>query len=395
MPASFRLTTRAALCLLLASLPAACGGQKAAAPARVVSYSPPATILPLPSDTPAPTATPRPTLAAQPGSTVPPGARSQLPKDTSAPVVQIARIEPRASEPGLLADLTPDFAVNADGFGHFQALGGPSDNDWYQTRLTPEQVQRFVSLLVDEIGVLRLAKQREADTAYNLGKDAAGNPLGPAALGVIYVRTADQEGRLVLTEADLSNPANPSIQRLVALLVALENWKNAVRAPVDPGVAQIVGDNLGWWNDLRQPWSPTTLVALGTHAPADAPRVPVADWPLKASPKDLFEGAAGSEPDFALFTGNDVGVLLSAQREAGLDPNYPMWRDPTDQQQYVIGLRVNPPGGNHVWVPTVSGGGTAATSATPGGPATAVSGSAASRPRTPTPSASATATATP
>lgn len=393
MPAPFRLPARAALFLLLASLPAACGGgQKAAEPGRIISYSPPATILPLPTDTPAPTATPRPTLAAPPGSTMPAGSRSRLPKDASAPVVQIARVEPRASSPGTLADLMPDFALSADGLGVFQALGGPSDNDWYQTRLSAEQVQRFVSLLVDEIGVLRLAAERESDATYNLSTDAAGNPLGPKALGVIYVRTADQEGRLVLTDTDLANTTNPSIQRLVALLLALDNWKAAVRMPVDPAVAQIVGDNLGWWNDIRQPWTPELVVALGTRAPEGATNAPVANWPLKASLKELFQAEAGGEPDFALFTGNDVATLLNAQRAAGLDPQNPLWRDPSDRQLYIVGLRVNPPGGNHIWVPTMSGGSGAAAVATPGGPATAVSGSAASRPRTATPAGTATAT---
>jgi hypothetical protein len=165
---------------------------------------------------------------------------------------------------------------------------------------------------------------------------------------------------------------------------------------IDPALAQIVAANLGFWNDIRAPWSPDQVIALGTLAPDPAPRVAVATWPLAKSPRELFTAAAGAQPDFAVFGGADAQALLDAQKAAGLDPSFPLWRDPADNQRYLIGLRMNPTGGNHIWVPYRLGAAAAGTVGTPGTPGTptAVPGSALGRP-SPTPAATAAASATP
>jgi hypothetical protein len=380
----------------LAVLLAACGGNKKVEEqrARRAAAIVPPTIVPLPSDTPAPTDTPEavaPVVTASASGAMTTTGQAQLPRDKAAPIVQIARIEPRASEPGLLAEMAPEFSLNADGVAVFQALQGPSKTNWYQTAITTEQAQKFLSLLVDEIGVLRLAEGRGVKDAVDLSRDAAGNPRGPEALGVVYVRTADKEGRLVLTAADLAS-TDPGIQRLTALLIALENWKSGVSRTIPPEVVPLVTQNLGWWSDLRQEWTPQTVVAWGTKAGSPVPRAAVAKWPLKVDPGTLFQAAAGESPDFAVFGGEDAAALLQAQIDAGLDPEYPLWRFPGSDQVYVIGLRANPPGGNHEWVPYRFAAAPAAATAasTTGGPATAVPGSASGRP-----TAVATATAKP
>jgi hypothetical protein len=316
-----------------------------------------------------------------PGETVTATRRTRPPADKTVPVVQIGRIDPRSSEPGLLAELAPEFSLDGGGRAVFQTAGGPSETGWYQSAMTAEQAQSFLGRLVDDIGVLRLAEQWGTQEAVDLGRDDAGNPRGPAALGVIYVHTADGEGRLVLTPDVLASP-EPALQRLTALLIALENWKSAVRQPIPPEVVPLVAENLGFWTDVQAPWTPDKVVAWGTEASPPLPRVPVAAWPLDVDPGTLFPGQEGEPADYAVLSAEDAAALLAAQAAAGLDPDYPLWRAAGSQKTYLIGLRVTPDGGNHIWAPYRFGAAAAPTPATEGGTAAAntpVPGSAGGR----------------
>lgn len=378
--------------LLLAALVlsvAACGGDEEEARAIATrAYSPPATILPLPSDTPGPTDTPSPparaTLAAQDNvreagdgseSGAPAASTIRLPADAEQPVVQIARVEPHETHAGLLADLAPDFALQAGGGGVFREFGGENATDWYQTALNADQVAAFVGLLLDDLGVLEMAEKRASLPVYDMERSAGGAPNVPAALGVIYVRDESREGRLVLTQEELAAPADAQIQRLVSTLVALGVWQTGVRRTFSPGEAQILSQDLGWWSDLRQPWTPAQIVAFGAPYPIPAAGgiPPQAAWPLEVPLAELFRGsAAGGKPGMRVFTGQDAQTLLAVQAAAGLNRSTPLWYDAGDPARslYVVALRVNPPGGNHITAPVRFGeppppAATAAPAATP------------------------------
>jgi hypothetical protein len=275
-----------------------------------------------------------------------------LPADPKAVIVQLARIEPSPWEPQLLAEMRPHFSLQADGYGVFWSVVAGSDSGWYQTIITPTDGLNFLKLLMDDIDVLDLAA-RHSVTEANYAANLDGSPGGTGVLGVVYVRSAGREGRLVIPEKQMENPpAGPDHDRLLhlhAVVMALEIWKEGLVHDFTPEEKLGVGSALGWWSDVRLPYSPQSGVAFGTQArsrlPADAE---VADWPLVApSLADAFDAQYGDRPSELLLNGDDLNTLLAADRSRRTSFWGPLWRQAQDPATYLIGLRAGVPGSNH------------------------------------------------
>jgi len=324
---------------------ASCAGEKPT-PIPAMPAKPAATLVPLPTSTRRPTATPAAT------SETPSVRRAEtlLPLEPDAPIVQIARIGHSPWEPAILAQMSPHFSLQAKGFAVFQAGGGESREGWYQTALSSDQALGFVRLLVDEIGVLELARRRPAPTPA-FATDREGRPVGAKAYGVLYVRTAEEEGRLVLTQEEIEAPTGADaarIDRLRDLLLALELWKSGVWRPFTPEQAGAIAAHLGWWTDLRAPYSPESAVAFGSLARARVPReAPVAIWPLEASLAETFDVPYGQTPaEVVLSEPENVVAVLTAAHDPPPAHWGPHWRDADGQTRHLVGIRPAVPGSN-------------------------------------------------
>ncbi|MFN2115913.1 MAG: hypothetical protein ACK2T6_09360 [Anaerolineae bacterium] len=368
--------TKPAVFALLIAVPlavVACRSEPTAPPMSsqiqpVVTAAPLATSTPRPTTEAEATEAARATLAAAPtveGETpAQEGGPAALPADPDAVVVQLARIEPSAWEPEILEEMGPHFSVQAGGFAVFSHVAGESDTGWYQSVITGTGTADLLALLMDEIDVLGIAARRgEPEARYRMGVD--GEPEETGVLGVIYVRSADREGRLVIPEEDMESPApdDPDAARLTRLhrlVKAVEVWKNGVARDFTPDEKAVLADSLGFWSDLQEPYTPQSAEAYGTasrsRVPSDAP---VALWPLQnedGTPRpigELVKAGYGETPSQFTLEERDLAPTLNAAHERDVMTvleGYsgfwgPIWRESGSPDKYLIGLRVGVPGG--------------------------------------------------
>jgi hypothetical protein len=342
-------------CVLVLTAVAVTGCAVGREPTPTVMPPPPvATAVPLPTNTPEPTSTAAPTATAGPAAV------SELPADPDAVVVQFARIEHRPWEPDILAQMTPNFSLQSDGYLVYQYPGGPSRDGWYQTVITPTNVAAFVRKLADDIGVLDIADRR-GEPAVRFGTAADGSPADTEALGVIYVQTADRSGRLVIDVDDLEHPTGPDAERIGQLLLlinALQLWRRGTDSEFSPEQRAAIAGILGWWADPRQPYTPTSGVAFGTRARRNLPADAVTSlWPLADSPAGTFDADFGQPPVELKLTGQDFANVFQADRQRPASPWGALWtwRDPAnaappDPIPFLIGVRPGVPGANNTVV---------------------------------------------
>jgi hypothetical protein len=257
--------------------------------------------------------------------------------------------------------MVPHFSLQANGRGFFTADGGPSEDGWYQTAIVPADAERFLQRLVDGVGILDLAAERGEDAvSFETPPDGAA-PTCPgsdqiAATGVIYVKTAEREGRLVFSQCDLVNPSGPDAAQLLELqqvLNLIQLWKQGVYREFDSQSITATRSLLGWWSDIQAPYTPDSVVAYGTRArggiPADAR---TATWPLDIPLVEAFDADYGASPVERRYEAPDsVGLIREARSALGstFGPRFwgPLWQDGTGAS-YFVGLRPSIPGGNHV-----------------------------------------------
>ncbi len=325
----------------------ACGGEETPTPIPAALRPKPATAAPLPSDTPPPTDTPVPTDTPNPATLE--ARQAQLPAGDEV-VVQFARIENVPWEPEILGQMTPNFSLQANGYAVYRFDGGSSADGWYQTIITPTLVQGFVQKLADEVKVIDMAKQAPAPEV-RFETNADGSPAGTKAYGVIYVKTAAAEGRLIVTQEEIENPRGPNAARLKTLhemIQALEFWRRTTEQAVAPEVKQFVAAQLGWWVDPRVPYTPSTALAFGTRArswlPAD---VPMIAWPLASDPADAFAADFGTTPAELTVPAEDVPAFIRLVRAQPHGYWGPLWRT-ADGQRFLVGVRPAIPGANNV-----------------------------------------------
>jgi hypothetical protein len=276
----------------------------------------------------------------------------RLPADPEAVVVQVGRVHHSPWEPAILAQMRPDFSLQSSGYGVFTQEGGPSVDGWYQTALSPVDTLNFVKLLVDDVGILDLA-QRRGEPKLNFTTKVDGSPGDTTGVVVVYVKTAGQEARLVIPEAELANPTGPDavkIEKLGSVLTALELWQSGVGRTYTPEEAAAIARNLGWWTDTRQPYSPDIAVAFGTNdlvtAPADAP---AAAWPLETTRLgEAFDVPFGKTPSELALKDADAVAVVRADGSRPASFWGPLWTNKPDSRDYLVGVRVAPPGSNHM-----------------------------------------------
>lgn len=341
---------RVALAILasLAASLAACGDDE---PPPVPTSRPPASVEP--ATAPPPTSEATATTEVTSTSSGP----SDLPADPDVPVIQLARIDHSPWEPALLAQMTPHFSMQANGrifFSH----PGPDRSGWYQASISPEAARQFVRVFADEIDILDLAQRHnEEPVLFAVGPDGA--PTGCRATGVIFVRTAAREGRLVMSECDINAPTGPDkarIDRLKEVVNMVQLWKDGVNGPIEPERQAAITAFLGWWTDLRVPYSPESSVAFITKAPSAVPgasaEAPRAAWPLDQSITDTLRANFGDRPGELLLGTAETDALLDAARTAfgttyGRRDWGPLFVDGDDHLQ-LIGIRPAVPGANEV-----------------------------------------------
>jgi len=301
------------------------------------------TSTPKPSDTPEPTSTPNPATAA---------ALTNLPAGGDEVVVQFGRIENAPWEPEILADMTPNFSLQAKGYIVYRFEGGSSADGWYQTVLTPTLVTDFVRRLVDDVKVIEMARKIPApEVTFATNPD--GTRAGTTAYGVIYVKTADEKARLIVTQEQIENPKGPyakNLKTLHEIIRALEFWRaNSEGTPSDTQKAA-VRLTLGWWIDPRAPYTPAEALAFGTRARTWVPPdVPVATWPLDTDLAATFsEAPFGASPVELKLTLEDTAAVLRAGRQQPRTYWGPLWQPARNGGRYLIGVRPAIPGANNV-----------------------------------------------
>jgi len=294
------------------------------------------------------------TLAAAPvpaeAITISRPADTLLPPDPNAVILQFTRIEPSPWQPEILGQMQPHFSLQASGLGVFTSPFGDSHSGWYQTVITPTYGLAMVKLLLDDIDIVDLAARHGiAEAEYVTNPD--GSPARTQVLGVIYAHALGKEGRLVIPEQLMEEPPpgpdHDRLARLHALVLALEVWKQGLVHDFSPDIKMAVGSVLGWWSDVRMPYSPTSAVAYGTRARARVPSdAPVADWPLDApSLAAAFDADYGDDPKELLLRGDQLSLVLTAARQRPRSFWGPLWRQGAPDR-YLVGLRVAVPGSN-------------------------------------------------
>jgi len=374
---------RAASLLLAASLATtACGGgggddDRDAAPPQPVLE----TLAPMPTPSPGPTRTATPGAPPDEGGDEgEAGGPAALPADPDAVIVQLARIEHSAWEPAIKGQMAPHFSLQARGFAVFQSPYGESLDGWYQSVMTPAEAEAFLRVLIDDVGVLELAASRP-EAPLDFGFDAEGELEGCDAYGVVFVRSAQRSGRLVVSECELESPEGADAERLRKLFEVvnlLEAWKNivdhaALAPPTEEAnrrpsadVSAIPASDLpaafrallGFYSPIRQPYSPDSVVAFGTRArssiPADALR---ATWPITPPLATAFDADYGADPvELRLTPPDSTAVLreeLAFHRVRPASFWGPLWIDAaggasSDGTLYSVGVRPSVPGSNEV-----------------------------------------------
>lgn len=332
------------LAALLAVAAVGCGD----APPPLPTPLPPATVVPSTSAPPTAEATATAVVTASLGP-------SELPADGQLPVVQLARIDHSPWEPALLAQMTPHFSLQANGLIVF-SHPGPDRSGWYQSSIAPEDVRRFVRVLVDEIDVLGLAERHDAGpVTFAVGADGAAK--GCKATGIIFVRTAAREGRLVMSECDINapppGPDAAHIVRLKEIVNMVQLWKEGVNQTLPPEVATAITSLLGWWTDTRVPYSPASAVAFVSAPPPGVPAAaPRAAWPLEQPVTDTLRTDFGERPGELLLGIEETDALIAAARAAFGTPYGPRAWGPLfanpDGEAMLVGIRPAVPGGNEV-----------------------------------------------
>lgn len=343
----------AVLALTLTMLPAACGGDDAPPPP---TPRPPSTVVPPSAPPPTPEAAATEAVTATTAATTT-FAPAQLPADGETPVLQLARIDHTPWEPALLAQMTPHFSLQANGrivFSH----PGPDATGWYQSIIPPEAVRNFVRIFADEIDVFDLATRHNAEPVlFAVGRDGA--PLGCRATGVIFVRTAAREGRLVMSECDINAPKGPDkarIDRLKEIVNMVQLWKEGVNGPIDADRQAAITTFLGWWTDTRVPYTPESSVAFISRAPRSVPADPVAapraEWPLDQAITSTLRADYGARPGELLLGAAETEVLLTTARARFGTPYGPRAWGPLftdgDGNDNLVGIRPAVPGANEV-----------------------------------------------
>lgn len=345
-PAGHRVAAPAAL-LLAGLLLGACGSD---APTPIPrDYLPqPATAEALPTATSRPTHTPEPTATPDPTDLA--AESAQLPAGDE-PVVQFARIENLPWEPEILAQMSPNFSMQANGYTVYRHDGGSSADGWYQTVVTPTLVLDYVQRLVDEVKVLEMAEALpEPELRFETALD--GSPVGPEAYGIIYVKTADGEGRLILTQDQIENPSGPyadNLKRLGDMIRALEFWRANTEGFPSPEQRMAVEATQGWWVDRREPYSPSGALAFGTRGRGwNPPEATEASWPLAVPLGEAFDAAFGEPPVEAVIAAEDTPAVLRSAKAR--PPSFwgPIWRAPSGGEPYLVGIRPAIPGSNEV-----------------------------------------------
>lgn len=357
--------------VLLAAL-AACGGDESEDEARgAPPLPPPSTLVALPSATPdeeaSATAASRAASEAEAeereASGLDPSAGpATLPAAGEAPVLQLARIEHSAWEPEILAQMTPHLSLQANGFLVFSSPYGGSEDGWYQTVITPQETEALLRIFMDEIGVLELAESRgEPPIVFETAAD--GEPEGCEAYGVIYVRSAEREGRLLISECEVEDAEGPEADRLRKLLETvnlLERWKNVAdheRLTEDQQTA--FRSLLGFYSAVRQPYTPDSAVAYGVAAREDTPEDALsAVWPLEIGLDETdFPGRYGRAPAELLLEPPDSTALLreglvfeSVTPRSFWGPLFRGRDAEGEELRYLVGVRPAVPGSNHVVV---------------------------------------------
>jgi hypothetical protein len=247
--------------------------------------------------------------------------------------------------------MTPGFSLEAGGRAVYQYPGGPAHLGWYESELSEEDALAFVQVLINEAGVLDLARSRPEPTIVFQSMDD-GSAMGVETAHVIYVRTAEDEGRLVLTDADLEDPEGPEserIERLKLVLQALDLWKSGIEREYNSDELEAIRREMGWWSDSREPFQPDSAVALATMARSSTPdEAPFATWPLEVPLDDSITARFGTPPNELLVEGEDVFSLIEASSEREPSILGPLWRSSPDGEAYLVGVRAVPPGVNHV-----------------------------------------------
>ena len=276
-----------------------------------------------------------------------------LPSDGDAPVVQFARIEPSAWEPEILADMHPNFSMQANGRIFYEYEGGSSREGWYQTALTPTLALDFVKILWDEVGIAQLSEAIEApDVRFETGLD--GQPIGSGPIGVIFVASSAGEARLVISQSELENPSGPyadQLKQLDDIIRAIQLWRNYTESEASDLVKTGVGGTLGWWLDQRVPYTPEAALAFATSARgyvgADAS---FASWPLQGAQDtplaEQVDAGFGADPDELSLSRDDYVLVRAEERGRGIGFWGPLWQV-ADGSRYLIGVRPAVPGANH------------------------------------------------
>jgi hypothetical protein len=296
-------------------------------------------------------------------------AETRLPSPDDV-VVQLARIEPVAWEPELLADMAPHFSVQGSGFAVFRQKGGPSATDWYQSVITGTGTLDLLKLLVDDIDVPGIARRRGVpEVKFEIGPDA--KPAGTGVLGVVYVRSADDEALLVVPEQEMENPKpdDPDaerLRRLHRLVMAIEIWKDGVsRGTMPEELRPYLAQAMGFWTDVQAPYTPVSATAYGTAARSGIPSdAPVARWSFADEQgivvpiESVVKAPYGEDPTEFELEGDNLARLLQEARRRDSEALAsgkslfwgPLWREDGKPKRYLIGIAVEAPGGNHTTI---------------------------------------------
>ncbi len=277
----------------------------------------------------------------------------RLPEDGNAVVVQVAKISHDPWEPAILAQMTPSFSLQADGSAYFRYPGGPSPVGWYSVELTEEETIGCVTTLASEAAVLRLsADLPEPDIGFKSKDD--GSAAGIEGVYVIYVRSAEEQGRLVIESQLIDDPSGPhaeELERLQLVLKALDLWRAGVDREYSAAEVEAIRREMGWWNDSWEPYVPDSAVAFATLARTSTPEdAPSATWPLEVPLSDSVTARYPTRPNELIIEGEDVVAVLENERERESSIFGPLWRGDSSDRAYLVGIRTVPPGVNHVVV---------------------------------------------
>jgi len=136
----------------------------------------------------------------------------------------------------------------------------------------------------------------------------------------------------------------------------VQHWKEGVNQTYGPDFVTSVTNLLGWWTDLRVPYSPESSVAFITRPPSSLPAegatAPRAEWPLDQAITTTLRADYGARPGELLLGTQETDSLLDAARRSFQTPYGrrewgPLFVD-SDGNVQLIGIRPSVPGANEV-----------------------------------------------